>query len=342
MTAIIPLIGKVVEGNALTQEEASRAFQIILSGGATPAQIAALLTALRMKGETVGEITGAVIAMRAKMLPFSAPANAIDVCGTGGDGLHTLNISTAVALVVAGCGVDVVKHGNRAVSSRSGSADVLAELGVNTMAEPERMATVLRQAHVAFLFAPNHHIALRHVQPVRAELKLRTIANLLGPLCNPGSVTRQLMGVYSPDLLEPMAETLQRLGSETAWVVHGADGMDEISLTGPTEICELRHTELRRFSITPQDAGLEPCEPGELAGGDAATNARELDRLLAGRDFTYRRIVLLNSAAALIIAGRVQTLTEGVELAATSIDSGAARHALTLLATLTAAEPDDE
>ena len=336
MTNLIqPLLKRVVEGEDLPREDAARAFQIIMNGGATPAQMAALLVALKIKGETVEEIIGAATAIRARALPFAAPEGAIDTCGTGGDASGSFNISTATALVVAACGVPVVKHGNRAVSSRSGSSDVLQALGVTPDASLEAMQQCLAEANICFLMAPNYHRAMRHVAPVRTELKLRTIFNLMGPLSNPGQVKRQLLGVYSRDLLRPLAEALLALGCEHGWVVHGHDRLDELTLTDASSVFEIRDGQLREFIVSPEDAGLARCASKDLQGGDAEHNARAMERLLAGQPSAYRDVVLLNAAAALIVAGKTQTLPEGVALAATAIDEGGAREVLNRLIALT-------
>lgn len=329
------LITQVTEGGNLTREESARAFQIIMAGGATPAQMSALLVSLRLKGETVDEIIGAAIAMRAKMEKIIAPEGAIDVCGTGGDGKGTLNVSTAVALVVAACGVPVVKHGNKSVSSQSGSADVLMELGVNIQADKVQTETSLNQAGICFIYAPLYHKAMRHVAPVRQELGIRTIFNLLGPLANPASPKLQLLGVYDKALLVPMAEVLRALGSHAAWVVHGEDGMDELTLTGVTYVAELKDGEIQTYEVTPEEAGLNRAEPAALKGGNARTNARELSLLLAGKHSPYRDIVLLNVAAALKIAGKAENLRDGVTLANAAIDEGKARETLASLALIT-------
>jgi anthranilate phosphoribosyltransferase len=332
---IIKLIAKTAEGENLTGAEISRAFQIMLLGGATPAQIAALLVALRMKGETVEELTGAAQMLREKAVYFPAPENAIDTCGTGGDHSGSLNISTAVAIITAACGVPVVKHGNRSVSSQSGSSDVLSALGVNLHATQEQMQEALEKCNLCFLATPQYHPGMRHVAPIRQELKLRTIFNLLGPLANPARVKRQLLGVYAQDRQEMLAKALRELGSEHVWVVHSEDGLDEISIAAPTRVVELRNGEIREFTIVPEDAGL-PRHPLEtIQGGDAAFNASALEDLLAGFPGAYRDTVLLNTAAALMIAGKTLTLAEGVLMAAEAIDSGKARTGLDQLAIIT-------
>jgi anthranilate phosphoribosyltransferase len=326
-----PILARLAAGERLAETEAEHAFGIIMAGEATPAQIAGLLMAMRVRGETVPEITGAVRAMRARMAAIEAPDGAIDVCGTGGDGAHTLNVSTAVTFVVAGAGVPVAKHGNRAASSRSGGADVLGALGVNVEVPLERLPAVLRAANCAFLFAPRHHSAMRHVAGPRTELATRTIFNLLGPMANPARVTRQLTGVFSPDWLRPMAETLGRLGTERAWLVHGG-GLDELTPEGDSRVVELRGgSGIREFIVSPEDAGLTRAPVAALRGGDAAENAAALTDVLAGMDGPYRTTVLLNAAAALVVAGTAQDLRDGAAQAGRAIDSGAARHALETL-----------
>lgn len=328
-------IAKVASGKALDRAEAEAAFDIIMSGEATPAQIGGFLMALRVRGESVDEIAGAVATMRAKMLRVEAPADAVDVVGTGGDGSHTLNISTASAFVVAGSGVPVAKHGNRALSSKSGAADVLMALGVNVDVPPATIALAIREAGIGFMFAPAHHAAMKHVGAARVELGTRTIFNLLGPLSNPAGVRRQLVGVFSPEWLEPLAAVLAALGSERAWIVHGAGGVDEITVTGPTEIAALEGGAIRRFTLTPGDVGLAVSPAEAIRGGDAAENAAALRALLEGAAGAYRDMVLLNAGATLVVADRVATLSEGVEAAARSIDSGAAMARLEHLIALT-------
>jgi anthranilate phosphoribosyltransferase len=337
-----PTIGRVATGQPLTAAEAEQAFDIIMSGKATPAQIGGFLMALRVRGETVDEITGAARAMRAKMLVVEAPAGTIDTCGTGGDGAGTYNVSTAVALVLAACGVPVAKHGNRALSSQSGAADVLAALGVNIDADMRLVAKALAQAGICFLMAPRHHSAMRHVGPTRVELGTRTIFNLLGPLSNPAKVRRQVIGVFAPDWVEPLAQVLGDLGHEHAWVVHGADGLDELSTTGASRVAELKDGKVRCFEIAPADAGLPSGKLADLRGGDAATNAAALTALLAGDAGAYRDIVLLNSAAALIVAERAGDLMEGVRMAAEAIDSGRAKDTLARLVAITNEETASE
>ena len=313
-----------------------------MQGAATPSQIASLLTALHLRGETRPELTGAVRAMRACMIAVQAPPDAIDVCGTGGDGAHTLNVSTATAFVVAACGVPVAKHGNRAQSSHAGGADVLAALGLPLDQTPEDLAHQLRAHKLAFLFAPNHHPALRHAATARVELGFRTIFNLLGPLSNPARVTRQLAGAYSADWLAPMAETLGALGTDRAWLVHG-QGLDELTLAGETQVAEWRCGTLHRFTVTPEQAGLPRAPVEALRGGDARANAQALRALLQGRKSAYRDTVLLNAAAALVIAGRAAHLADGAGQAARAIDQGAASNVLEQLTTdrHAGADPDD-
>jgi anthranilate phosphoribosyltransferase len=333
-----PLIALVAQGRCLSEEEAEAAFDIIMSGDATPSQMGAFLMALRMRGETVDEIAGAARIMRAKAVAIDAPAGTIDTCGTGGDSSGSFNISTASALVVAGCGVPVAKHGNRALSSKSGSADVLTALGVNIDADLAIVRACLWELGIGFLMAPRHHSATRHVAPTRVELGTRTIFNLLGPLSNPAHARRQLVGVFAPEWVRPMAEVLGRLGGERAWVVHG-DGLDELTTTGPTMVAALDNGRLETFEIVAADAGLPAARREDLRGGEPAYNARLMHDLLAGAGGPLRDAVLLNSAAALLIAGRTQNLSDGVELAARSIDSGAALRVLAALAMRTNPQP---
>lgn len=330
-------IDKVVCGFDLEREEAAQAFQIIMNGGATPAQMAAFLVGLRMKGETVTEISAGAAVLRAKALPFSAPEGAVDTCGTGGDAKGTLNVSTAVAIVVAACGVPVVKHGNRSVSSSSGSSDVLSVMGVDVNAPFEALSESLNRCNLTFLMAPRFHTAMRHVAPVRKELGLRTIFNLLGPLSNPAKPVRQIIGVYDKAWLRPIAEVLRELGSEHAWVVHGGDGLDELTITDESFVAELKDGEIREFSITPESVGLQRRELKEILGKDPEHNARELSLLLSGSTSAYRDIVLLNAAAVLIVAGKVETLEAGIQLAAAAIDSKKAKETLATLAAVTSA-----
>ncbi len=323
-------MSRLAAGETLSAEEAEAVFGVILDGRAGSVALAGLLMALRVRGETEAELAGAVAALRARMVRVEAPAGAIDVCGTGGDAAGTLNISTAVALVVAGCGVVVAKHGNRALSSRSGGADVLAALGVGLAVTPVRAEGLLRRVGVAFLFAPAHHAGMAHAAEARLALGTRTIFNLLGPLANPAGVRRQLVGVFAPRWLRPVAEVLGRLGAERAWVVHG-QGLDELTLAGPTEVVEWRDGGCRAFVVRPEDAGLAPAPLSAIAGGDAVHNADALLGVLWGQLGAYRDTVLLNAAAALVVAGRVEGLREGVAVAAESIDDGRADEALRAL-----------
>jgi anthranilate phosphoribosyltransferase len=324
------LLATVAAGRSLSESEAEAAFDIIMSGDATPSQMGGFLMALRVRGETVDEITGAARIMRAKAVHIDAPPGAIDTCGTGGDASGSFNISTASALVVAGCGVPVAKHGNRALSSKSGSADVLTALGVNIDAELAVVRACLWEIGIGFLMAPRHHSATRHVAPTRVELGTRTIFNLLGPLSSPALARRQLVGVFAPQWVKPMAEVLGRLGGERAWVVHG-DGLDELTTAGVTRVASLDHGEVETFEITPADAGLPAARLDDLRGGEPALNARMMRDVLAGLGGPLRDVVLLNSAGALLVAGRAANLYEGTELAARALDGGAARRVLDAL-----------
>jgi len=318
------IIGKVATGATLTREEAVAAFDSMMSGEATPSQMGGLLMALRVRGETVEEITGAVSAMRSKMLRVSAPADAVDIVGTGGDGSGSVNVSTCASFIVAGAGVPVAKHGNRALSSRSGAADVLASLGVRIDLKPEQVGRCVREAGIGFMFAPAHHPAMKNVGPTRVELATRTIFNLLGPLSNPAGVKRQMVGVFSRQWVKPIAQVLRNLGAESVWVVHGSDGLDEITLTGPTFVAALEKAEIRSFEVTPEEAGLPRCGSEGLKGGDAAANAVALQSVLDGMPSPYRDVALFNAAAALIVSGRANTLKEAVAIGEKSLDSGAA------------------
>jgi anthranilate phosphoribosyltransferase len=328
MDAFKPIIAKVATGSPLTREEAEHAFETILSGGSTLAQTGAFLMALRVRGETTDEIAGAVKAMRDKMLRVDAPADAIDIVGTGGDNSGSFNVSTLAAIITAACGVKVAKHGNRAASSRSGAADVLTALGVKVGLEPAMVTRCIEEAGVGFMFAPTHHASMRHVAPARIELGTRTIFNLLGPLANPAGVKRQLLGVFSESWIEPLAKTLQTLGSERVWVVYGRDGLDEISTTTETAVAALEDGVIRRFVITPEEAGIERARPEDLKGGEAEYNAAALRAVLAGEKTAYRDIAVLNAAAALVIAEKADSLRHGAELAARAVDMGAARTVL--------------
>ncbi|RWM13380.1 MAG: anthranilate phosphoribosyltransferase [Mesorhizobium sp.] len=323
MSALKTHIAKVATGTALSFEEAREAFDIIMSGDATPGQIGGFLMALRVRGETVGEISGAVATMRAKMLRVEAPHGAIDIVGTGGDNSHSVNISTASAFVIAAAGVPVAKHGNRGLSSLTGSADVLTALGVKIDISPEMIGRCIHEAGVGFMFAPAHHPAMKHVGPTRVELGTRTIFNLLGPLSNPAGVSRQMVGVFLPEWIMPVAETLKALGAEHAWVVHG-DGYDEITTTGETQVAELAGGEIRTFTLTPEAVGLKRHTKEELRGGDAAYNARQLRDMLGGAAGAYRDTVLMNAGAGLVVAGKATTLADGIAAAAQAIDSGRA------------------
>lgn len=337
-TDIRPLIG-LAASRPLTGEEAEAAFGALFDGKATPAQIGGLLMAMRVRGETVDEIAAAARAMRARMHRVRAPEGAMDIVGTGGDGKGTLNISTAAAFVVAGAGVAVAKHGNRNLSSKSGSADALTHLGLDVMGGPARAQEALDAAGICFMMAPMHHPAMRHVGPARTELGTRTVFNILGPLTNPAGVRRQLTGAFSADWLRPMAETLRDLGSDAVWLVHGGDGTDELAISAPSRVAALRDGAVTEFEVAPEDAGL-PVHPfEEIVGGTPAENAAALKALLDGAPGAYRDAVLLNAAAALLVAGRAADLREGAAMAREAIDSGAARDRLVRLAAVTGAPP---
>ena len=327
MTDLKPLLAKAASREPLTREEARGAFDILMSGQATPSQIGGFLMALRVRGETVDEIVGAVTTMRSKMLTVEAPADAIDIVGTGGDASGTYKISTLAALIVAGAGVPVAKHGNRALSSKSGAADSLAALGVKLDVTPEIISRCIREAGVGFMFAQQHHSAMRHVGPSRVELGTRTIFNVLGPLSNPAGVRRQLLGVYSPQLVMPIAEVMRDLGSESVWVVHG-NGLDEITTTGRTSVAALEDGKIRSFELSPGDFGVDTVELQAIKGGDGIVNAAALRDVLSGAKNAYRDISLANAAASLVIAGKAETLHDGMRLAAQSLDSGATAGAL--------------
>ncbi len=333
------ILARVAAGGTLSEAEAAAAFETMMSGEATPAQIGAFLMGLRLRGETVTEIAGGVRVMRAKMLGIDAPPGAVDTVGTGGDAAGTFNISTAAAFVVAANGVPVAKHGNRALSSKSGAADVLTELGVNVDCDMALVQKALREVGICFMMAPRHHGAMRHVGPARVEMGVRTIFNLLGPLANPAGVKRQLTGVFAKEWVEPMARVLANLGSEKAWIVHGHDGLDEITTTGPTWVAELDDGQIRTFEIAPEDAGLPRATINDLKGADPATNALALNALLDGHEGPYRDIVLMNAAATLIVAGKAKDLKEGVKLAAAAIDEGKARAVLEKLIEVTNQRP---
>jgi anthranilate phosphoribosyltransferase len=322
------LIAKLATGATLTREEAARGFDRMMSGEATPSQMGALLMALRVRGETVDELTGAVTAMREKMLRVTAPAGAVDVVGTGGDASGSYNISTCAAFIVAGAGVPVAKHGNRALSSRAGAADALAALGVNIELSPEGVGRCIREAGIGFMFAPAHHPAMKNVGPTRVELGTRTIFNLLGPLSNPAGVKRQMVGVFSRQWIEPLAQVLKNLGAEHVWVVHGSDGLDEITTVGPTAVAALENGTVRVFEITPEEAGLKRASAQDLRGGDAQHNAQALLGVLKGKRSPFRDVAMINAAAGLIVAGKAKELKDGVVLAAKAIDSGEAERRL--------------
>jgi len=334
LTDLRGAIAKVASGKSLSQDEAVEAFEFVMSGAATPAQIGGLLMAMRVRGETVDEIAGATRAMRAKVLPVRAPEGAIDTCGTGGDGKGTFNVSTCTAFVVAGAGVPVAKHGNRAISSRSGSADVLRELGVNIEASPETISRCIAKCGLGFMFAPAHHAAMRHVAAIRTELSTRTIFNLLGPLANPAGAKFQIVGVFGKEWVEPIAQVLALLGTERAWVVHGSDGLDELTTTGVSDVAVVDDGRVATFRISPRNAGLPEAKPEDLTGGNAMENAAQICAVLGGLKGPFRDIVLLNAAAALLVAGKAQSLRDGVALAGESIDSGEALAVLDALGPL--------
>jgi anthranilate phosphoribosyltransferase len=333
--SLAPVLHRLRGGENLSAAETRDLFDAIFTGEVPEDHLAAFLLALRRKGETAEEILGAVTSMRDKAVTINAPAGAIDIVGTGGDARGTWNISTAAALVVAGCGVPVAKHGNRAASSKSGSSDVLAALGINLEPPLEILEQCLAEANLCFLFAPRHHPAMRHVAAVRKKLGVRTIFNLLGPLTNPANVKRHLIGVYSSDWLLPMAEALHDLDSEAAWLTHGHDGMDEITTVTKTDVVTLQGDEIRRFDLSPEEVDITPPLPEELQGGDAIANAEAITTLLAGAKNAYRDIVVINAAAALIIGGKALDLQQGARLAAESLDNGAARDTLRKLVDVT-------
>lgn len=329
MSSFSELTAQVASGAALSDAQAREAFNAMMEGAPSPAQMGAFLSALAERGETVAEITAAAQVMREKATKISAPAGAIDTCGTGGDTSGSYNISTAAALVVAACGVPVAKHGNRAATSRSGSSDVLAALGVNMDAHVPQVEACIAEAGIGFLMAPLYHSAMRHVAPVRAELApMRTIFNLLGPLSNPAGAKHQLIGVFAREWVRPLAEVLQALGSEAVWVVHGSDGLDEITTTGATQVAALKHGEISEFTVTPDDAGLPLAKAEDLKGGTPEENAAALRAVLDGEAGAYRDIVLMNAGAALVVAGKAADLREGAAQAAQAVDSGAAKATL--------------
>ncbi len=329
-----PLIGRAADG-PLTRAEAETAFDALFEGRATPSQMGGFLMALRTRGETVEEYAAAASVMRAKCNRVHAPEGAIDIVGTGGDGKGTLNISTAAALVAAGAGVTVAKHGNRNLSSKSGAADALARLGVDVMVGADVAGRAISEVGIGFMMAPMHHPAIRHVMPTRAELGTRTIFNILGPLTNPAGVKRQLTGAFSADLIRPMAETLLALGSEKAWLVHGGDGTDELAISAASDVCVLENGAVREIRVAPEDAGLPGHPFEEILGGSPEENAARLSALLEGERSAYRDAVILNAAAALVVADRAASLPEGAALAAESIDGGAAKAKLAELVRVT-------
>jgi anthranilate phosphoribosyltransferase len=335
MNDLKPLLARVADGDTLTESDAEIAFDIIMSGNATPAQIGAFLMALRLRGETVAEITGAARTMRAKVTGILAPDGAIDIVGTGGDGKGTLNISTASAIVVAGCGVPVAKHGNRALSSKTGAADVLTALGINIEADFELVRESLWENNLGFMMAPRHHSAMRNVAGPRVELATRTIFNILGPLSNPSLVKRQMTGVFAPQWTEPMAEVLGNLGLERAWVVHAHDGSDELTTTGPAKVSELKDGKVTTYEVSPEDAGLERSTLDDIKGGDSEYNAAALRALLDSKPSAFRDCVVLTAAGSLMIAGKTDDLKSGVAIAQDAIDSGAAKKTLVRLVKIT-------
>ena len=335
MADIKPLIAKLATGSTLTEDEAHEAFDIMMSGDATPSQTGAFLMGLRVRGETVDEITGAAKAMRLRALVVNAPPDTVDTCGTGGDASGSYNVSTGAALVVAACGVPVAKHGNRALSSKSGSADILTALGVNIEADIPLVERAITEVGIGFLMAPRHHGAMRHVAGTRVELGTRTIFNILGPLSNPAGTERQVIGVFDAKWLRPVAEVLGKLGSSRVWVVHGDDGMDELTTTASSQVAELRDGNVSTFSVTPEDAGLTRAAAAALKGGDPKENAAALRAVLDGEVSAYRDIELLNAAAALVVAERAANLAEGVAQATAAVDGGKAREVLAKLVDIT-------
>lgn len=329
------LMQKVASGTPLEEDEIQAALEAMMSGVATPVQMAAFLMALRVRGETISEITGACRLMRSAMVPVEAPPDAVDIVGTGGDGHGTYNVSTCAALVAAGAGVPIAKHGNRSVSSLSGSSDVLTALGVKLDVSPETIASTISSANVGFMWAPMHHPAMKHWAPVRAELGIRTLFNLLGPLSNPANVKRHVVGVFHEGWVEPLAEVLKKLGSVHAWVVHGSDGLDELTTTGKTHVAELKDGDISVFDVTPDLAGLPVATLADLKGGDASVNAIAIQEVLRGKAGPFRDIVLMNAAAALIVAGKAANLADGVDRAMRAIDGGAAAQALEKLIAIT-------
>ncbi len=329
------LMNRLAAGESLGEDETGEALAVLTTGAPSPARMAAFLMALRVRGETVGEITGAARYLRANMTPVEAPEGAVDIVGTGGDGHGTYNVSTCAALVAAGAGLKIAKHGNRSVSSLSGASDVLQALGVKLDVAPRTISRAIREAGVGFMWAPMHHPAMKAWAPIRAELGVRTLFNLLGPLSNPAGVRRQVLGVFDRRWVEPMARVLKNLGAEHAWVVHGEDGLDEISTTGVTHVAELAGGDITVFEVTPEDAGLPRGTLADLKGGDCDRNAAAIRAVLAGEHGACRDIVLLNAAAALVVGGKAASLADGVERAARAIETGAAGRALTALVAVT-------
>lgn len=334
MESFKPYLAKVATGAALTRDESRAAFDALLSGEVTPAQAGGFLMALRVRGEVIDEIVGAVTAMRDRMVKVKAPQGAIDIVGTGGDHSGSYNISTLAAMVIAACGVPVAKHGNRAASSKSGAADVLISLGVGMGLSPEGLKHCLDETDLCFMFAQTHHASMRHAVAARVELGTRTLFNLLGPLSNPAGVKHHLIGVPSDIWLEPLARVLKDLGSERVWMVHGSDGLDEMTTTGPTHIVALENGELRRFSVSPADVGLKQATLDDLKGGDPDQNARALLNVLNGKKTPYRDVAVLNAAGALVVAGKAADLIEGVSLAEKALDNGDALAILERLITV--------
>jgi len=331
MADLKPFIGKIAQGKSLNREEATTAFDVMMSGEATPSQIGGFLMALRVRGETVDELIGAVSTMRSKMMVVEAPDDAVDIVGTGGGGSGTYNISTCSAFVLAGGGVPIAKHGNKALSSKSGAGDVLSALGLNLEADADAIARCIREAGIGFMFAPNHHAAMRFVGPSRVELATRTIFNLLGPMSNPANVTRQMIGVFSPEWVRPMAETLKAFGSKHIWVVHGDGGLDEISISGPSKASILKDGEITDVTLDPSDVGIATAPLSAIAGGDAAVNAEALKAVLSGETSAHTDVVLLNAGAGFVVSGKADTWVDGVALARESITSGRAMGALNKL-----------
>jgi len=329
------LLAIVATGQPLTEEQSRRAFDIMMAGNATPSQMGGFLMALRVRGETVPEITGAVRAMRDRMMAIEAPPGAIDTCGTGGDARGSFNISSAATFVIAACGLPVAKHGNRALSSKSGAADVLTALGVNVDADLSLVRRTLWEVGTCFLMAPRHHSAMRHVGPTRVELGTRTIFNLLGPLSSPANVKHQLLGVYDRRWLEPLAEVLGEIGHERAWIVHGEHGFDELTTSGVTYVAELKDGKVRTFEVAPEEVGLPRCTPEDLAGGDGEQNARRMRALYAGERGPIRDTVLLTAAAALVVGNKAKDLRDGIDQAGRAIDEGRATAVLEKLIAIT-------